>query len=133
MRGTDIARVEGWWLNNGSNHSVPETQMRAPGLSLLFLIYLYIYPQIAWEITVMSFYDIMIVCSTLSAGKWLCMHKENAIICLHTCQHCFQNPQLLSLHPNYIIFSLCWISCLLHSPQVFQCALVPEPEFIYNI
>ena len=45
-RGTDIARVEGWWLINRPNRSVPETQTTAPGLSLLFLIYFP--PQIAW-------------------------------------------------------------------------------------
>ena len=38
MRGTDIVRVEGWWLNNGPNHSVPETQMTALRLELTSLI-----------------------------------------------------------------------------------------------
>ena len=32
MRGTNIARVQGWGLNNRPNHSVPETQMTAPKL-----------------------------------------------------------------------------------------------------
>ena len=39
MRGTNIARVEGRWLNNGPNHSVPGTQTTAPRLKLTFLIY----------------------------------------------------------------------------------------------
>ena len=109
-RGTDIAREEGQWLINRPNHSVPETQTTAPGSSLLFLIYFP--PPIAQEITVMSFYDVTIICSTLSVGKPLHMHKGNAIICLHICWHCCQNPQLLLLHLNHIIFSLSWISCL---------------------
>ena len=67
MRGTNIARVEGQWLINRPIHSVPETQMTAPGSSLLFLIYFP--PQIAGEITVMSFYDVMIVCSTVFGGE----------------------------------------------------------------
>ena len=114
MRGTDIARVEGQWLNNGPNCSVPETQMIAPRLELTFFIYFP--PQIAQEITVTSFYDVTIICSTLSMGKPLCMCRGNAIICLHICWcHC-QNPQLLLLHPSHIIFSLSWISCLWHSP-----------------
>ena len=113
-RGTDIAGVEGQWLNNGSNCSVPETQTTATGLSSLFLIYFP--PQIAWEITVMSFYDVMIICSTLLVGKPLHMCKGNTIICLHICWHHPQNPQLLSLHPNHIVFSLSQISCLWHSP-----------------
>ena len=61
-RDTDIAVVEGQWLNKGPNHSVPETQMTAPRFKLAFLIYFP--PPIAWEIIVMSFDDIVIVCST---------------------------------------------------------------------
>ena len=38
-RGTNIARVEGQWLNNGPNHSVPETQTTALRLEHTFLIY----------------------------------------------------------------------------------------------
>ena len=37
MRGTNIAGLEGWWLNNGPNCSVRETQMTAQGLSSLSL------------------------------------------------------------------------------------------------
>ena len=73
MRGTNIARVEGWGLNNGPNHSVPETQMTAPRLELAFLIYFP--PPITWAITVTSFYDIMIVCSTFSWENH-CRHAE---------------------------------------------------------
>ena len=62
MRGTDIAGVEGWWLNKGPNHSVPEIQMTALRLELAFLIYFP--PLIAWEINVTSFDDITIICST---------------------------------------------------------------------
>ena len=111
-RCTDIARVEGQWLNNGPNHSVPEIQSTAPGLVLTFLIY-FPFP-IAWSITVTSFYDIMIVCSTFSVGKPLCMHRGNTIIHLHICRYHCQNPQLLLLHPNHIIFSLTRILCLWH-------------------
>ena len=101
-------------INNGPNRSVPETQMTAPRLELTFLIY---FPfQIAWEITVMSFYDVMIICSTLSMGKPLHMCRGNDIIHLHICHHHHWNPQLLSLHPNHIFFSLSQISCLQHSP-----------------
>ena len=114
MRGTDIARVEGQWLNKGPNCSVPETQMTAPRLELTFLI---CFPlQIAWEITVTSFYDVIIICSTLSVGKPLLMCRGNAIICLHIFQHHYQNTQLLPLHPNHNIFSSTQILCLWHSP-----------------
>ena len=112
MRGMDIAGVEGQWLNNGPNHSVPETQMTAPGSSSLFLIYFP--PQIAQEITVTSFYDVMIICSTLLAGNPLCMCRGNAIIHLQICWHHQWNHELLSLQPNHIIFSLSWILCLWH-------------------
>ena len=115
MRGTNIAGVEGPWLNNGPKMDpMPETQMTAPRLKLAFLIYFP--PPIAWAIIVMSFYDIMIICSTFSVGKPLCMHRGNAIIHLHIWQHHCQNPQLLLLHPNLIIFSLTHILCLWHSP-----------------
>ena len=30
MTDTNIAKVEGWWLDNGPNHSVPDTQTTAP-------------------------------------------------------------------------------------------------------
>ena len=118
--------VEGRWLINRPKHSVPETQTTALRLELTLLIY---FPHpIAREIIVMSFYDVMIICSTLLVGKPLCMCKGNAIIHLHICWHCHQNLQLLPLHPNDIIFSLSWISCLWHSPLVFQCSLVLESE-----
>ena len=113
-RGTNIARVEGWCLNNRPNCSVPETQMTAPGSSSLFLTYFP--PQVVQEITVTSFYDVTIVCSTLLVGKPLHMCKWNAITHLHICQHHNQNPQLLLLHLNHIVFSLSWIPCLWHSP-----------------
>ena len=67
MRGTDIAKVEGQWLNNRPNHSVPATQMTAPKLKLAFLIYFP--PPVAWAITVTSLNDITIICSTFSVGK----------------------------------------------------------------
>ena len=114
MRGTKIARVEGWWLLNRPNHSVPETQMTA--LRLMCALFIYFPPSKAWEITVTSFYDITIGCSTILVGKPLCMCKGNAIIHLHICWHWCQNPWLLLLHLNNIIFSLSWISCLWHSP-----------------
>ena len=113
-RGTNIAGVEGQWLNNWPNHSVPETQTTAPRLKLAFLINFP--PPIAQVFTVTSLYDIMSVCSTFSVGKPLHMCRENTIIHLHICQHHCWNPQLLPLHPNLIILSLTWISCLWHSP-----------------
>ena len=39
IRGTNIAGVEGLWLNNRSSHSVPETQTTALKLQLAVLIY----------------------------------------------------------------------------------------------
>ena len=114
VKGTDIAGVKGQWLINRPKCSVPENQMTALRLELAFLIYFP--PQIAQEIIVTLFYDVMIICSTLLAGKPLCMHKGNTIIGLHICWHCCQNPQLLSLLQNHIIFSLFRISCLWHSP-----------------
>ena len=112
MRGTNIARVEGWWLNNRLNCSVAETQTTAPKLELAFLIYFT--PLMAWVITVTSLNDIMIVCSTFSVSKPLCMHRGSAIIHLCICQYHCWNPQLLQLHQNLIIFSLTWILCLWH-------------------
>ena len=53
--------------------------MTAPRLICALLIYFP--PQRAQEITVMSFYDIMIICSILLAVKPLCMHRGNAILC----------------------------------------------------
>ena len=126
MRGTNIARVEGQWLNNGPNHSVPETQMTAPRFKLTFLIYFP--PPIAWAITVMSLYDITIIWSTFSVGKPLGMWKGNAIIHLHTCWHHCQNPQLLLLYPNLIIFSLTQILCLWHSLPGILVHLILEPK-----
>ena len=90
-RGTNIARVEGWWVNR-PRHSVAETQMTAPKPKQALLIYFP--PQIAWAIIVTSSSDVTIICSNLSAGKPLCMHKGNAIGHLHICWHHCQNPHL---------------------------------------
>ena len=115
MRGTNIARVE------GGAHSVPETQMTALRLEIVFLIYFP--PPIASEITVMSFDDIIIICSTFSMEKPLHMCKENVMIHLHICWHHCQNLQLLSLHWNHIVFSLSRISCLWHRIYILSIIL----------
>ena len=114
MRGTNIAGVEGQWLNNRPNHSVPETQMTALKLKLALLIYFP--PPIAWVIIVTSPNDITIICSTFSMGKPLHMCRGNAIVYLCSHWHHNQNPQLLQLHPNLVVFSLTQISCLWHTP-----------------
>ena len=120
MRGTDIAKVEGQCLHNGPYHSVPETQTTASKLELTLLIYFP--PPVAWVITVTSLNDVTIICSTFSAGKPLHMCRGNAIIHLCICQHDCQNPQLLQLHQNIIIFSWTQISCLWHSsPGISVC------------
>ena len=126
MKGTNIARVGGQWLNNRPNCSVPEIQMTAPKLELAFLIYFP--PPVPWTITVTSLNDIMIICSTFSTGKPLHICRGNAIIHLHIHQHHCWNSELLPLHPSLIVFSLTWISCLWHSPQVFWCTLTLEPR-----
>ena len=113
-RGTDIAKVEGLWLNSGPNCSVPETQMTTLKLKLALLIYFP--PSMAQVIIVTSLNDITTICSTYSMGKPLHMHRGNVIICLHICWHCHQNTQLMLLHSNLVIFSLTQISCLWHSP-----------------
>ena len=114
MRGTNIAEVEGQWLNKWPNRSVPENQMTALKLKLALLISFP--PSVAWVIVVPSSNYIKIICSTFSMGKPLHMHRGNAVICLHICQCCHQNPKLLPLHPNLIIFSWTQILCLWHSP-----------------
>ena len=111
-RGTNIAGVEGLWLINRPNHSVQETQTTA--LRFMCAVLIYFPPNIAWKITVMSFHDVMIICSNPFAGKPLHMHRGNAIVHLCICQHHHWNPQLLQLHPNFVIFSLTQILCLWH-------------------
>ena len=111
MTGTNIARVEGWWPINRPNCSVPETQTTAPGSSLLFLIYFP--PPIAWQITMMSFYDVTIIWP-YSFGRKTTAHVQRK--CHDLSAHLPALPllksQLLSLHPNCIVFSLSQISCL---------------------
>ena len=92
MRDTDIARVEGLWLINRPNCSVPEIQTTA--LRFMCALLLYFPPTVAWEITVMSFYDVTIICSDLLVGKPLCMHRGDAIVHLNICQHHCWNLQL---------------------------------------
>ena len=58
-RGTDIARVEGQWLDSRPNHSVPETQMTAPKPEWALLINFP--PQIAQAIIVISSSNVTIV------------------------------------------------------------------------
>ena len=128
-RGTNIAKVEDQWLDSRPNCSVPDTQTTAPRFMGALLIYFP--PPIAWEIIVTSFYDIMIICSTFSMGKPLCMCRGNAIVHPCICQHHCQNSQLLWLHPNLIVFSLTQILCLWHSPP--GCTFIQEPWFIYNV
>ena len=130
MRGTNIAGVGGWWLNKGPNCSVPETQMTAPRLELAFLIYYP--PPMAWEITMTSFDDVTIICSTFSVGKPLCMHRGNVTIRLHICRHHHRNPQLLLLYPNHIVFSLSRISCLWHLYTDVSMFCLYAHEFLWH-
>ena len=67
MRDTNIATVEGLWLIDRPNHSVPETQTTAPRFVCALL--LYFLPKVAWEITVMSFYDVTLICFWSSGRK----------------------------------------------------------------
>ena len=92
MRGTDIAIVEGWWLNYRPNHSVPETQMTAPKPE--WALFIYFPPQIAQAIIVISSNDITIICSTFSVRRPLNMCRGNAIGHLCICWHCCQNSHL---------------------------------------
>ena len=93
MRGNDIARVEGQWLFNRPNHSVPETQMTA--LRFVCALLIYFPPQNSIRDHCDIIYDIMFICSTLSVEKLLHMCRADIIVCLHICWHHHQNPQLL--------------------------------------
>ena len=87
-RSTNIAKVEGWWPpSSWPNRSVPETQMTAPRLLHTFL--LYPIPRCMSRAIMTSPNDIRIICSPISAGKALCMHRGIARICLHLhwCPH----------------------------------------------
>ena len=56
----------------------------------------------------MSYHDVMIVCSDLPVEKPLCMHIGTAMVCLHICRHPHWNPKYyksskpLCLFPNLI-------------------------------
>ena len=104
--------------------------MTAPRLVLAFLIYFP--PPIAQEITVTSFYDVTIICSTFSMGKPLHMHGENAIIhlCIHR-HHC-QNPSYYCYTQTTLSFPYAEFHACDTLPQVFQCALVPEPQIYFQ-
>ena len=113
-RGTNIARVEGQWLNN-------ETQLcsaRNPDDSpKAWACFPYILPSPKrvsnhCDITLWHHNHLLY----FFHGKTLHMPNGNAIIHLHIHWYLHQNPQLLPLHLNLIVFSLTWISCLWHSP-----------------
>ena len=122
-RGTDIARVEGQWLNKGPNHSVPETKMTALRLELAFLIYFP--PPIAQDITVWS-----------SALLFL---WENHCPCAEEMPLFFATSAGITAKiPSYYRYTwtissfpypeFCACDTL---PQIFWCTLIPEP-WIYS-
>ena len=122
MRGTDIARIEGLWLINRSNRSVPETQMTA--LRFVCGLLIYFPPQRAWEIIVMSFYDIRIICSILLVGKPLHMHRGNAIVHLpHLPASPPESPVTIATSkPHCLFFNLNFMPVTL-SPRYFSVPL----------
>ena len=91
-RGTNIAKVEGWWLDNRPNHSVPDTQTTALRLVCTLLIY-FPPPKSMWDHCDITLWHHNHLLYSFG-GKPLCMHRGDAIVCLHICQHCW-NPQLL--------------------------------------
>ena len=91
MKGTKIAKVEGLWLVYRSKCLVPGNPDDSPKIQLCSP---FIVPSsIAWEILMMSFHDVMIVCSDLPVGKPLHMHIRTAAIHLCICWHPCQNPK----------------------------------------
>ena len=126
MRGTNIARVDGQWLNKGPNHSVPETQTTALRLKLAFLIYFP--PPIAWD-----------HCDII----WWCHDHLLYFFCRKTTMHAQRKCHNSSAHPlasllkspvtiatpkpHRLFLILNFVPVTL-SPQVFQCTLILEPQ-----
>ena len=92
----------------------------------------YMPPTLCISIVFMtSLSDIMIVCFPLPEGKTLHMHRRTMLGPLHT-----------HWHPHWLFFySYTWtISWILYPefqvcdtcPQVFQCALIPEPKIYWD-
>ena len=77
------------------------------------------------EITVTSFYDITIGCSTLSAGKLLCMHKGNAII--HLPVSTLKSLVTIATPKPYCLPYPEYCACDT-LPKVFRCTLILESE-----
>ena len=91
MRGIGTGEVEGLWLSKRPLSVCLNTQMtirqQPNSPSSTALPFLYFPPFYAWEILVMSFYDVTIVCSIILAGKPLHMCRQTADGHLHTCWH----------------------------------------------
>ena len=126
MRGTNIAGVEGQWLNNGPNHSVPETRMTALRLELTFLIYFP--PQNMWDHC-----DFILWCHNwlpYSFGRKTTAHAQRK--CHSSSVHLLVSllkslvtittpkPHHLFLVPNFVPVTL--------SPRYFSVPLVLESE-----
>ena len=115
-RGTYIAKVEveGQWLDNRPNCSLPDTQMTAPRLVCALLIYFPLPKSMRDHCDITLWHHNHLLYSfgrksTVHVQRWCIVH-----LCI--CWHHHQNPQLLKLHPNHIIFSLTQSSCLWHTP-----------------
>ena len=73
----------------------------------------------------MSYHDIMIICSDLPVGKPLHMCIGTAMVHLHICQHPSQNPKYYkNSEPLWLFLNPIFVPVTL--PQVFQGTLIPE-------
>ena len=127
--GTNIARVEGWWLVNGPNCLVPETQMTAPRLVCALLIYFPPPKSVRDHCDIILWYHDCLLYSfgrkTTVHVQMKCHHSSASVDAKIPSYYCYTQTILSFLYPKF-----CACDTL---PQVFQCTHVPEFKFIYNI
>ena len=131
MRGTDIAEVEGWWLNKGPNCSVPETQMTAQRLKLACLIYFppQEHEQLLWCHLMMSQSSALLLHGKTTVHAHRKCHNSSAhlpaLLPKSQVTVASPKPHRLFLNPNFLPVTL--------SPRYFNVPSYQSLEFICNI
>ena len=126
LRGIGVATREGLWLLTKYNQMYCSQKPRQEPQGSCALPYItpYLYVSIK---TVTSSNDVMIICSSLQAGKPLCMHSSIVPRHLHICWHPW--PVIFNSYPQTVlqIPKPNFYACDTH-PQVFWCTLILESK-----
>ena len=131
-RGTDIAGVEGWWLVNRLDRSVPETQMTASRLVCALLIYFLPTKSMRDHCDIILWHHDHLLYSfsrkTTVHAQMKCHHSS-----VHLLASMLKSLVTIATPKPYCLFLILNFMPVTLSPRYFGAPSYSSLKFIYNI